>query len=81
MKKLFLLTICWAVITAAFGQKTPTEEAKPIVEEGKRLYRSEMASWYGTDLFLEKHKDQSSIGGYFSYTDNDISKCVFYSTS
>lgn len=63
----------------SYAQKTPTELAKPIVDEGKRLYKSEMASWYGTDLFLEKHPDRSNVGGYFSYTENDISKCIFFS--
>ena len=38
-----------------------------------------MASWYGTDLFLENYKNRDNIGGYFSYTDNDISKCIFFS--
>ncbi|MBK8496279.1 MAG: hypothetical protein IPL50_15680 [Chitinophagaceae bacterium] len=49
---------------------------KPIVDEGKRLYRSEMASWYGTDVFLEVYKDQSNIGGYFSYEDAGNYKCI-----
>ncbi len=62
-----------------FAQLTPTELAAPIVAEGKLLYRSEMASWYGTDLFLENYKNRTNIGGYFSYTDNEISKCIFYS--
>src|SRR5437868_3825538 len=64
-----------------FGQDSPTEQAQPIVAEGKRLYRSEMASWYGTDLFLESYKDQAKIGGYFSYSDNEITKCIFFSKS
>lgn len=62
-----------------FSQKNPTEEAKPIVAEGKLLYKSEMASWYGTDLFLEKYNNRENIGGYFSYTEKDISKCIFFS--
>lgn len=62
-----------------FGQNNPTEEAQPIVAEGKLLYKSEMASWYGTDLFLEKYKDKENIGGYFSYLDNELAKCVFFS--
>lgn len=61
------------------GQDDPTEAAQPIVAEGKLLYKSEMASWYGTDLFLEKYKDRSAIGGYFSYQDQDLSKCIFFS--
>jgi hypothetical protein len=62
-----------------FGQGNPTEQAKPIVAEGKRLYKSEMASWYGTDIFLESYKDRANIGGYFSYSDNDVAKCIFFS--
>jgi hypothetical protein len=59
----------------------PNELARPIVAEGKRLYKSEMASWYGTDLFLERCKDKSKIGGYFSYCENDGAKCIFYSNA
>lgn len=61
------------------GQDDPTVAAQPIVAEGKLLYKSEMSSWYGTDLFLEKYKDRSAIGGYFSYQDQDLSKCIFFS--
>lgn len=54
----------------------------PIVTEGKKMYRSEMASWYGTDIFLEKYPGQrANIGGYFSYTNDDITKCLFFSKS
>jgi hypothetical protein len=62
-----------------FGQKNPTEEAQPIVAEGKLLYKSEMASWYGTDLFLESYKSRENIGGYFSYSETDVAKCIFFS--
>jgi hypothetical protein len=74
----FLLTISSLTV---FGQNNPTEEAQPIVAEGKLLYRSEMASWYGTDLFLENYKDRENIGGYFSYTDKDLAKCIFFSNA
>lgn len=73
---LFILTF---LSFNVFGQKSPTENAQPIVAEGKLLYKSEMASWYGTDLFLEKYKETQNIGGYFSYTDNEEAKCVFFS--
>lgn len=72
----FLLTL---LTLSVFGQKNPTEEAQPIVAEGKILYKSEMASWYGTDLFLESYKDRENIGGYFSYTDKEFAKCIFFS--
>lgn len=73
-----LILVLLTALTAA-GQSNPTEAAQPIVEEGKMLYRSEMASWYGTDLFLAAHKTQDDIGGYVSYSTGDFSKCVFYS--
>lgn len=75
----FILTL--ATMMSVFGQNDPTEEAQPIVAEGILLYRSELASWYGTDLFLEKYKNRDNIGGYFSYTDKDISTCIFFSKS
>lgn len=61
------------------AQSNPTEQAQPIVAEGKLLYKSEIASWYGTDIFLEKYKNKENIGGYFSYLDNDVPKCIFFS--
>ena len=72
---LTLLTVC------VFGQNNPTDEAQPIVSEGKLLYKSEITSWYGTDLFLENYKNRDNIGGYFSYTDQEVSKCIFFSKS
>jgi hypothetical protein len=72
-----LLTLLSLHVSA---QDNPTEQAQPIVAEGKVLYRSEMASWYGTDIFLETYKDRANIGGYFSYaSDNGITKCIFFS--
>lgn len=78
MKTIFTILIT-SISVHAFAQKNATEEAQPIVEEGKLLYKSEMASWYGTDLFLEKYKNRDNIGGYFSYTENDTAKCIFFS--
>lgn len=78
MKKTFSLLLTF-ITFSAIGQKNPTEEAQPIVAEGKLLYQSEMASWYGTDLFMKKYQNKDNIGGYFSYTDGDTSKCVFFS--
>ena len=74
------ITFLLAILSLnTFGQTDPTEQAQPIVAEGKRLYKSEMASWYGTDLFLASYKDKNKIGGYFSYVDGDIAKCIFFS--
>lgn len=80
MKKA-LTSILTFLSLSVFGQKNPTKEAQSILAEGKLLYKSEMASWYGTDLFIENYKDRESIGGYFSYSENDITKCIFFSKS
>lgn len=72
----FILTLLAAF---TFGQNGPTKQAESIVAEGKLLYKSEMASWYGTDLFLENYYDRENIGGYFSYSEGDTSKCIFFS--
>ena len=77
MKAITILLIFLAI--HAFGQKNLNQETEAIVAEGKLLFQSEMASWYGTDLFLEKYKERENIGGYFSYKDNDVAKCVFFS--
>ncbi len=66
-------------ITNALGQKDFSKLTQPIIDEGKKLYRSEMASWHGTDIFMEKYKQKENIGGYFSYTENEITKCIFFS--
>jgi hypothetical protein len=78
MKKISFVLIAFMNLNA-IAQENPTQLAMPIVAEGKRLFKSEMASWYGTDVFVELFKDQSKIGGYFSYSDNDTSKCIFFS--
>lgn len=63
----------------SFGQKNLQDEIDAVVAEGKLLYQSEMASWFGTDLFLSDYPDRQNIGGYFSYTEGSVSKCVFFS--
>lgn len=76
MKNLFLLVNIF-IFSISFGQDL--NELAKIQKEGELLYKSEMASWYGTDLFLEKNKDVSTIGGYFSYVEEKNAKCIFFS--
>src|SRR4051812_33621350 len=80
MKKVFL-AICHILISIfTFGQVDLSHIKDSILKEGKKLYRSEFASWYGTDIFLENYKGQrNNIGGYFSYADNENEVCVFFS--
>jgi hypothetical protein len=80
MKKSLTIIIFFIITLIAFGQKQIGKETSAIVAEGKLLYKSEMASWYGTDIFLDKYKDKADdVGGYFSYLENNIAKCIFFS--
>ncbi|KAA0126728.1 hypothetical protein FY557_16260 [Chryseobacterium sp. SN22] len=69
------------VVLLSFSVKAQNTEklSKEINDEGIALYRSEMASWNGTDIFIENYKNRENIGGYFSYLDKDIPKCIFFS--
>lgn len=79
MKKLFFLFLT-LVSLSVVAQTDLQSRIKTVVDEGKRLYRSEMASWYGTDLFLGNYKSRANVGGYFSYTTREeVSKCIFFS--
>lgn len=79
MKRILFLFLTFVSLSA--GAQTDLQtRIKTIVDEGKRLYRSEMASWYGTDLFLGNYKSRTNVGGYFSFTTKeDVSKCIFFS--
>lgn len=80
MKHISFLFLCIIFSAFLFGQKDIKPITDSIVKEGKALYRSEMASWYGTDIFLEKFKNKKDrAGGYFSYADKDIARCIFFS--
>ena len=79
MKRLFFLFLTFVSLSAS-AQTDLQSRIKTVVDEGKRLYRSEMASWYGTDLFLGNYKTKANVGGYFSYTTKEeVSKCIFFS--
>ena len=80
MKKYFILVAALLSLGVADGQEVLEEQKEKMTREGKELYRSEMASWYGTDIFsgkLESKKGQAA--GYFSYTEDNVSKCIFFS--
>ena len=74
-----LLTISLLFFTLKLFCQNTEKLTRPIIEEGKRLYQSEMSSWHGTDLFLAKYKDKENIGGYFSYSENNENINVFFS--
>ncbi|MGC4021706.1 MAG: hypothetical protein QM734_07065 [Cyclobacteriaceae bacterium] len=77
MRAILILILTSALWINCLAQ---SKEEMEVVAEGTKLYKVEMASWYGTDIFLEKLKSRrQNIGGYFSYLVNDKSICVFFS--
>lgn len=79
MNKTLSILASIIICQITFGQSKTDKITSKIIEEGKTLYKSEMASWYGTDIFIEKFKEKEKIGGYLSYSENEISRCIFYS--
>lgn len=78
MRKILILLLSF-LSTVSFAKKNTVEIAKAITAEGKMLYKSEMASWFGTDIFMEVYENKENIGGYFSYIENDSARCIFVS--
>lgn len=78
MKKIILLLIVGSLHSFLFGQSPEDQQA--VLLEGYALFKSEMASWKGTDLFREKFPHlQEQAGGYFSYTKGNLTNCIFFS--
>ncbi|AYL98445.1 hypothetical protein [Mucilaginibacter celer] len=77
----FLLLVLLIPILHSFAQERDLNKiAGTIEKEAKTLYNSEWASWYGTDIFLEKCKDkQQAAGGFISYETPTGRNNVFYS--
>lgn len=73
------MSIVFLLLTAeTHAQFDP--QVEQIVREGKKLFRLEMANWYGGDIFKERFpQSERQTGGYFSYPEGTVTKCVFYS--
>lgn len=83
MKKLLLLIAFVNISIAAIGQQRDLVKiADSIRAEAEVLYRSEFASWYGSDVFAEKCKARRNrSGGYLSYDNGKNLINIFYSTA
>ncbi len=80
MKKLTLLTALLISFSCFAQGKKLDKIADEITREGTALYKSEMASWNGTDIVLAKFPDKrDNLGGYFSYVVDNKATCIFYS--
>lgn len=81
MQKTLFLILFALLSLSIFSQKSVDQQIESIKKEGVKLYKSEMASWYGTDIFIEQYQNKENIGGYLSYSEKDKNICVFYSNS
>jgi len=81
MKKIIVFLGLFTGLSHAFAQVRELDRiADSIKTEGKLLFKSEWASWYGTDIFLDKCKDKRAlIGGYISYDTGKGMDNVFFS--
>lgn len=74
-----IIAILFILLAVSFQAQNLAKLSREINEEGIALYRSEMASWYGTDVFRANYKQMENVGGYFSYIDDSVPKCIFFS--
>lgn len=80
-KKLIFAFMFLVSSSRTFAQRDRLDQiTDSIKKEGKALYRSEWASWYGTDIFVAKCPEKKVLsGGYFSYETPDNLVNIFYS--
>lgn len=81
MQKTLFLILFALLSLSIFSEKSVDQQIESIKKEGVKLYKSEMASWYGTDIFIEQYQNKENIGGYLSYSEKDKNICIFYSNS
>lgn len=83
MKRLLLLITFINISLAAIGQQRDlVKVADSIRAEAEVLYRSEFASWYGSDIFSEKCKARRArAAGYISYDNGQDLINVFFSNA
>ncbi|MEN0054142.1 MAG: hypothetical protein AAGC65_10755 [Mucilaginibacter sp.] len=81
VRVLILICTLLAFASKTFAQHKDTQRiTDSIVNEGKALYRSEWASWYGTDIFFAQCKEKRAlVGGYISYETPTGLNNVFFS--
>lgn len=80
-KTVFLAGIIGGCSLAAQAQSRDKidQASSEILQEGLDLYRSERASWLGTDLLRASGADLNQVGGYVSYAVGaDSVRCVFF---
>jgi hypothetical protein len=79
-KLITIISISVAALNAYAQPQDLSHIADSITTEAKTLYRSEMASWYGTDVLVANYPVKRQLSaGYFSYLSGTGGTCVFFS--
>jgi len=74
----FCIALLCLITTLGYSQEKEKEKQE-ILAEAWLLYNSERASWHGTDIFMERYPLlRKKMAGYFSYTQGNEHKCIFY---
>ncbi len=79
MKNLFFTLLALLMISHVFAQEKLQDQVKPVIAEGKAIYKLEMANRLGQKLFSAKYKGKDAAEGYVSYVESDNIRLVFYS--
>ncbi len=83
MKIIIILALFGCLLNSAFCQvKDLHLISDSISGEGKAIYKSEFASWYGTDVFSEKCQNRRKrAAGYLSYDNGNGLVNIFFDKS
>ena len=76
MKKLYALLFIFLFLS--FSAQDLQKVANEIKDEGIILYRSEMASWYGTDIFIANYPQRENISGFFFSSTKEYRNASFF---
>jgi hypothetical protein len=79
MYKLFIIVFLFAPFSAYSQALDFNKLNEEILNEGKRIYQSELASWRASDIVQMKYPGMKEIGGYLSYADGWNIKTIFFS--
>jgi hypothetical protein len=81
MRIILTLTAVFGLCIQSFAQQPDlVKVADSLSAEGDRLYKSEWASWYGSDIFAAECKEKRILsGGYISYDTGKGLNNIFFS--
>lgn len=80
MKHVFFFLIFINTILPALAQENFQNEIRAAIQEGKNIWRLELANQQADRLFKQKYQGKQTVDGFIAYAETDKVKVVFYST-